>query len=95
MIQTLPERFTISRPWIALVILGIAFRIAIVILAGNQLRASWSGGSDAPHYGAKSARQKGFYFDSVGCAWRRDICGCTLLLQYGPSWPFHARDNIA
>lgn len=34
----------------AIVILGVLVRIAFVALPGNQLRASWSGGGDAPRY---------------------------------------------
>jgi 4-amino-4-deoxy-L-arabinose transferase-like glycosyltransferase len=37
-------------PWLLLLICGIAARIAIVALPGNQLRARWSGGGDAPIY---------------------------------------------
>jgi len=38
------------RYWLALIILGVIARIAIVIVAGNHLRAPWSGGGDAPVY---------------------------------------------
>lgn len=39
-----------SRLGFAIVVLGVLVRIAVVVLPGNQLRASWSGGGDAPRY---------------------------------------------
>ena len=36
--------------WRAAAILGVVLRIVIVALPGNQLRAPWSGGGDAPKY---------------------------------------------
>jgi Dolichyl-phosphate-mannose-protein mannosyltransferase len=38
------------RFWLALILLGVIARIAIVIVADNHLRAPWSGGGDAPVY---------------------------------------------
>jgi len=39
-----------SRLGLAIVVLGLLVRIAAVALPGNQLRAPWSGGGDAPRY---------------------------------------------
>jgi len=39
-----------SRLALAIVVLGVLLRIAVVALPGNQLRAPWSGGGDAPRY---------------------------------------------
>ena len=50
MTQTLTRQSRRDVLWLVLVIVGIGFRIAIVVLPGNELRAPWSGGGDAPHY---------------------------------------------
>jgi 4-amino-4-deoxy-L-arabinose transferase-like glycosyltransferase len=39
-----------SRLGLAIVVLGVLVRIAVVAVPGNQLRAPWSGGGDAPLY---------------------------------------------
>jgi len=39
-----------SRLALAIVVLGVLVRIAVAALPGNQLRAPWSGGGDAPRY---------------------------------------------
>ena len=46
-----PESLSDSRhTWLALILAGVIARIAVVIIAGNHLRAPWSGGGDAPVY---------------------------------------------
>lgn len=50
MIDTSPNRRKTSAAWMAVLVLGVVLRIAIVALPGNQLRAPWSGGGDAPNY---------------------------------------------
>ena len=50
--DTLTEarRRTLNALWLAVILLGMSLRIAIVALPRNQLRAAWSGGGDAGTY---------------------------------------------
>ena len=62
-----------GRPLLALVLLGIAARLAVVALAGNELIAWWSGGSDAPAYvtlASNIAEGRGFSYAGQPTAFR-------------------------
>ena len=50
MIETAPNHREANAAWLAILVLGVLLRIAVVALPGNQLRAPWSGGGDAPTY---------------------------------------------
>ena len=50
MIETAPNHREANAVWLAILVLGVLLRIAVVALPGNQLRAPWSGGGDAPTY---------------------------------------------
>jgi 4-amino-4-deoxy-L-arabinose transferase-like glycosyltransferase len=50
LIETAPSHRKASAAWLAILVLGVVLRIAVVALPGNQLRAPWSGGGDAPAY---------------------------------------------
>jgi 4-amino-4-deoxy-L-arabinose transferase-like glycosyltransferase len=45
-----PSQWKEDAVWLALIALGVLLRVTIVALPGNQLRAPWSGGGDAPRY---------------------------------------------
>lgn len=45
-----PNQGKVNPLWLAIILLGVLLRIVVVALPGNQLRAPWSGGGDAPLY---------------------------------------------
>lgn len=45
-----PADWRLEKWWLGLVLLGVALRLAIIVLPGNQIRAPWSGGGDASVY---------------------------------------------
>lgn len=50
LIETAPNHREANAAWLAILVLGVLFRIAVVALTGNQSRAPWSGGGGAPTY---------------------------------------------
>jgi len=61
------------RLWLAVVFLGLLGRFVMVLVAGNTLRAPWSGGGDAPYYvvlATNVAHGKGFSYAGQPTAFR-------------------------